>query len=64
MTCDKCEHFKILYEPIRTPEILWDMGRAICNKHDLIVDFANHGKFKRLDTCEDYKPRAESEDKA
>ena len=48
MTCDKCEHFRILYEPIRTKGDLWDLGRARCEKHNLIVDFANHGKFKRL----------------
>jgi len=55
MTCDKCKYFKVLYEPLRTEGALWDMGRAICNKHDLIIDFANHGKFKRLDTCEDFE---------
>lgn len=57
MTCDKCKHFNILYEPLRTENKLWDMGRAICNKHNLITDFSNHGKFKRLDTCEDFEPQ-------
>lgn len=57
MTCDKCKYFKILYEPLRDTGELWDMGRAMCKKHNLIVDFANHGKFKRLDTCEDYEPQ-------
>lgn len=61
MTCDKCKFFKVLYEPLRTTGELWDMGRAICNKHNLITDFANYGKFKRLDTCEDFEPK-ESED--
>lgn len=59
MTCDKCKHFKVLYEPLRTKGELWDMGRAKCNKHDLITDFANHGKFKRLDTCDNFEPQAE-----
>ena len=61
-TCDQCKYFKILYEPLRTVGELWDMGRAKCDKHDLITDFANHEKFKGLDTCEDYEPR-ENEDK-
>jgi hypothetical protein len=62
MTCDKCKHFKVLYEPLRTPGILWDMGRAKCEKHNLITDFADHSKFKRLDTCENFESQ-ESEDK-
>ena len=62
MTCDKCKYFHILYEPLRTDGVMWDMGRAKCDKHDLITDFANHGKFKRLDTCDDFDPR-EREDK-
>ncbi len=57
MTCDKCKYFKILYEPSRTASILWDMGRATCKKHNLIMDFTNHGKFKRLDTCENFEPQ-------
>ena len=57
MTCDKCKHFKILYEPLRTKGKLWDMGRAICGKHDLIIDFVNHGMFKQLDTCEGFEPQ-------
>ena len=46
--CKDCEHFKILYEPIRTNGRIWDFGRAICDKHDLITDFANHKKFDHL----------------
>ena len=52
MTCDKCEHFKIMYEPQRSRGVIWDLGRAHCKKQNLIVDFANHGKFKRLE-CPD-----------
>jgi len=48
MTCDKCEHLKILYEPLRDKGIMWDFGRAKCMKHNLITDFANHSKFKQL----------------
>ena len=52
MSCDECEYFKILYEPLRTKGELWDLGRAICEKYNLVTDFANHGKFKRLE-CPD-----------
>lgn len=55
MSCDKCKHFKVLYEPIRTEGVLWDMGRAICEKHDLICDFSTHGKFKKLKCPDDKK---------
>lgn len=57
MTCDKCKHFKILNEPLRTRGELWDTGTVRCDKHNLIADFANHGKFKRLDTCEDFESK-------
>jgi hypothetical protein len=60
MSCDKCKYFHILYEPLRGKEMLFDLGRVKCEKHDQITDFANHGKFKRLDTCEDFE-LAESE---
>jgi len=52
MLCKDCQYFKILYEPIRTTGVLWDLGRAKCEKHNLITDFANHGKFKRLECVE------------
>ena len=61
MTCDKCKHFKVLYEPLRTKGTLWDMGRAKCDKHNLITDFANHEKFKRLDTCKEYESQESEE---
>ena len=55
MTCDECGYFKILYEPIHTKGVVWDLGRAMCEKHNYITDYANHSKFKKLDTCEDFK---------
>ena len=58
MTCDKCQHFEILYGPRRNNGVVWDLGRAHCKKHDLIVDFANHGKFKRLE-CPDKEVKME-----
>ena len=61
MTCNKCKYFRIQYEPLRTSGTLWDMGRAKCDKHDLILDFANHGKFKRLDACEDFELKESEE---
>ena len=50
MTCENCQYFKILYEPLRDKGVIWDFGKAKCEKYDLYVDFVNHGKFKRL-TC-------------
>ena len=54
MSCDRCKYFKIMYEPLKTQGALYDLGRAKCERHDLITDFSNHGKFKKLETCNDY----------
>ena len=50
--CLECEYFHIRMKPLRTPGVLWDMGLAECKKHNLVVDFANHGKLKRLECKE------------
>lgn len=46
MNCVECEHFKILYPPMGH----YDCGRAKCEKHDLVVDYINKRKLKKL-TC-------------
>ena len=61
MTCDECKYFRILYEPLRTKGELWDMGRAECRQNGFVTDFANHGKFKRLDTCEYFEKKENEE---
>lgn len=49
MKCLDCPHFKIQYEPIgKISTGIWDFGRAKCNKYDLIVEFADHRKLKKL----------------
>ena len=50
--CWNCKHFKIQYEPIKSKGACWDLGRAKCMKYDLVVDFLNHGKLKRLECAE------------
>lgn len=45
--CKDCEYFRIVQEPL--PDHM-DTGMARCEKHDLVTDFYNHGKLKRL-TC-------------
>lgn len=57
MTCDECSYFQIIYEPLRSGGVFWDMGCAICKKHDMICDFASHRKFRKLDTCDDFTLR-------
>lgn len=51
--CYSCEYFHIRYEPLRSPGIVWDTGLAECRKHDMVVDFYNHGKLRRLECVED-----------
>ena len=49
--CKECPYFKILYMPLRGGGT-YDLGRATCEKHDLIVDFANMGKIEKLECAE------------
>lgn len=53
--CKDCPHFKILYDPIGKAPDIWDFGRAKCEKHDLIVDFASKRKLNRLECWEETK---------
>lgn len=65
MKCCDCEHFKILQEPIRAGGGgYWDFGRAKCMKHNLVVDFPNHGKLRKLECVEEVKPELVSDLKA
>lgn len=53
MKCWECEHFEIQYEPIgKISTGIWDFGRAKCKKHDLVVDFPDHRKLKKLECIE------------
>lgn len=57
MKCWDCPHFKIQYEPIgKIKTGIWDFGRAKCNKHDLIVNFPDHRKLKKLQCVEEVNP--------
>lgn len=58
--CWECSHFKIQYEPLHGIGELYDFGRAKCEKHDLIVDFLDHRKLKKLECVE--KPTKEDAD--
>lgn len=46
--CKDCPHFHIDYPPLKG----LDMGRASCDKHDLVTDFLDKRKFKRLECVE------------
>lgn len=48
MLCRDCEHFKILYWPVKYLE----SGRAECTKHDLVTDFNSMRKFSKLECVE------------
>lgn len=49
MKCKDCEYFHIRQEPLRTPGTLWDLGLAECQKYDLVIDFADHGKLDKME---------------
>ena len=57
MKCYDCPHFRIEYKPIRAGHGgYWDFGRAKCMKHNLIVDFPDHRKLKKLKCVEEVQP--------
>ena len=55
ISCSECKYFKVTQEPLRGTGGLIDLGQARCEKHDLITNFANKGKFKHLKPCEYYE---------
>ena len=56
MKCWECKHFKIQYKPIgKINTGIWDFGQAKCTKHDLIVDFPDNRKLKKLECIEEQK---------
>lgn len=61
MKCWNCEYFKILYEPLRSGKDIYDLGRAECTNFDLVVDFINHRKLKRLECIDETMTEREGE---
>ena len=53
MKCLDCPHFEIQYEPLKSISGVLDFGRAKCSKFNLIVDFTNHRKLKKLECKEE-----------
>lgn len=53
MLCKDCPHFKIAYEPIKAEKGYWDLGRAFCDRYELVTDFANHGKLNKIKCVEE-----------
>lgn len=63
MKCLDCPYFKIQYEPIgKISTGIWDFGRAECNKYDLIVEFPDHRKLKKLQCVMDAQRLVQSEE--
>ncbi|MBO5970719.1 MAG: hypothetical protein J6S14_19775 [Clostridia bacterium] len=52
MKCIDCPAFKVAYEPIKADNGYWDLGRAVCEKHNLITDFATRRKLNSLECWE------------
>ena len=50
MYCRDCNYFKIIQEPLRVFDGIYDAGVAECKLYNKQVDFLNKGKLKRL-TC-------------
>lgn len=55
MNCKDCQYFKIAYEPMMP----FDMGLAVCTKHNLEVDFADRKKINKLVCIENEKEETE-----
>lgn len=61
MKCWDCEYFKITQEPLRCGKDIYDLGRAECTNFDLVVDFINHRKLKRLECIDETMTEREGE---
>lgn len=61
MKCWGCEYFKIIQEPLRCGKDIYDLGRAECTNFDLVVDFINHRKLKRLECIDETMEEREGE---
>ncbi len=48
MLCKDCSYFHIMDEPVKDA----DFGHAVCYKHNLITDFIDRRKIKRLECVE------------
>ncbi len=60
--CIECEHLKILYGPLRSGGVLWDMGRAKCKKYGVITDFASMRKFREIECYGEKRRMNDKED--
>lgn len=52
--CKGCKYFKIIQQPLRVGEDIYDYGMAKCKKHDLVIDFSSMRKVNRL-SCADMR---------
>lgn len=43
--CAECSHFLIWYEAMMP----WDTGKAVCDKHNLVVDFVSRQQINKLE---------------
>ena len=51
MNCKGCEHFEIRMEPIKAHDGgYWDLGLAVCKKHDAYIRFGTMRQINKL-TC-------------
>lgn len=54
MKCTDCQYFKILYRPLKAYGGIYDTGRAVCTKHDYVLDFVSTQQVNRQ-MCVDRK---------
>ena len=54
MKCKECPFFRIAYKP----NMPWDMGLAICDKHNLEADYTSERKLNRLECIEEEENNA------
>ena len=57
MKCIDCPQFKVAYNPLKVGRDVYDSGLAVCNKHNLEVEFINRRRLNTLDCVEDTMQR-------
>lgn len=52
MLCKNCSYFKIKYGPYLGKGEIYDTGLAVCEKHDLVIDWLSKRQLNRLKCVE------------
>ena len=50
--CKDCKYFDIIDEPVMSGGLLWEVGVAVCSKHNRAIDFMDDTNIDSLECLE------------